>query len=613
MSIAYIIILIPLTSCISLFFFKECFSDKQVLRFAIGSIFLSMLFSIYLMTTFSYQGANILTKKLWTFISVNGFKINFGLLIDGLSLTMLVMVTCIGFLIHLFSAWYMRIKCELSNYFAYMNLFIISMILLVLSDNLVFMFLGWEGVGICSYLLVGFYHKNISSGYAALKGFIITRIGDIFLLLSIFFIYREFGTTNFEELKLILKTITINEHIGSLYFITAFLLIGAIGKSAQVPLHTWLVDAMVGPTPVSALIHAATMVTAGVYLIARTHFLFLFCPEVLYILGIIGSSTLIISCCSALVQTDMKRILAYSTMSQIGYMLISLSMQNWTATIRHLIAHAILKALLFLSAGSIIISLNNERNIFKMGGLKNQLPFLYIAFLIGGASLSSFPIITSGFYSKGDILFFAWENNYIIFFISCFLGLLLTTIYTFRMVFVIFHGVVKKQCISKSAFSHNFPLVLLMVFSTFIESYIVFPLSYVFPMEKVIFHSRLLLEVICSSISLFGIVLSYYLWVVNSKIIDNILRTRVGMYINYFWINAWGFDCVYNLVFIKPYLYISKILYSDPIDIVIRYPKILLNDFYKKLLFIHNGYLHSYIILVLSGCLILLLTVTLHS
>ncbi|ANF16960.1 NADH:ubiquinone oxidoreductase subunit L [Buchnera aphidicola (Schlechtendalia chinensis)] len=613
MNIVYMIILFPLISCILLMFLKTKYSNNQVMAVSISSVFLSMLFSIYLMVIFFYSNNNILIENLWTFIVVNDFRINFGILMDGLSLTMLVMVTCIGFLVHVFSMWYMRLKNDLSNFFAYMNFFIASMVVLVVSDNLVFMFLGWEAVGLCSYLLVGFYYKNSNSNYAALKGFIITRIGDIFLLLSIFFIYREFGTTNFKELEFILRTFATNEHLESLKWITFFLLVGAVGKSAQIPLQTWLADAMVGPTPVSALIHAATMVTAGIYLIARTHFLFILSPEILYIVGIIGSLTLILSSCSALVQTDIKKILAYSTMSQIGYMFIALSMQNWIAAIKHLVVHAIVKALLFLTSGSMIILLNNEKNIFKMRGLKNQFPLLYYAFLIGGASLSSFPIFTSGFYSKGEILFYSFENSYNFFFISGLLGFILTTIYTFRMIFVVFHGTKKnKRLITPIDLSHSFPLIILMIFSTFIESYVIFPLSCVFPRTIGSVHSSIFLEIICSFISLFGIVISYYLWVVDRKIVDKILYTRIGNKIHTFWLHAWEFDYIYNIIFVKPYLYVSKALVSDPINISISFFRGLFCFFYRRLEFIYNGYLYMYLFLIISGCVMLLTTVILN-
>ncbi|XBC40892.1 MAG: NADH-quinone oxidoreductase subunit L [Buchnera aphidicola (Nurudea yanoniella)] len=612
MNIIHIIVLFPLISCVALLFFKKIFSDSQVIKFSVGSILVSMFFSIYFIKNFSYQNDNIFVETLWTFIAVDNFQINFGFLIDGLSLTMLIMVTCIGFLVHLFSSWYMGFKTQLSSFFAYMNLFIFSMIVLVLSDNLIFMFLGWEGVGICSYLLVGYYYKNINSGYAALKGFFITRIGDVFLLLSIFLIYKEFGTTNFEELKLIFKMIKIKEHIFSLHLITIFLLLGAIGKSAQIPLQTWLADAMMGPTPVSALIHAATMVTAGIYLISRTYFLFSLIPVVLYILGIIGSITLIVSCCSALVQTDVKRILAYSTMSQISYMFIALSMQNWTAAIQHLVAHAIFKALIFLAAGSIIILLKNEKNIFKMGGLKRHIPLLYISFLVGGSSLASFPFITSGFYSKRNILFFAFENNFMLFFISGLIGLFLTTLYTYRMIFVIFFGTTKRKLLSPTEFTHSFPLIVLIIFSTFIELYINFPLFQTFSIEKKVIHFNFYLEIICSFISLFGISLSYYLWVVNKKIINNLLCTKVGIFFNQFFFNACGFDYIYNVLFVNPYLYITKFLMFDPLGNFFNHFKNLFYFIYRNFVFIHNGYLRAYLLWILLGCIACLETIILY-
>ncbi|XBC39376.1 MAG: NADH-quinone oxidoreductase subunit L [Buchnera aphidicola (Nurudea shiraii)] len=609
MNIIYIITLLPLISCVVLLFFKKFFTDFKVVIFSVGSIFVSTLFSIYLIQVFFHQNDDVYFKKLWTFIYVDNFKINFGYLIDGLSLTMLMMTTFIGCLVHLFSSWYMRFKTGLSNFFAYMNLFIFSMIVLILSDNLAFMFLGWEGVGVCSYLLVGYYYNNINASYAALKGFIITRIGDVFLLLSIFFIYKEFGTTNFEELKLILKMSTIDEHIVSLKLITLFLLFGAIGKSAQIPLHTWLVDAMKGPTPVSALIHSATMVTSGVYLIARTHFLFSLNPEVLYILGIIGSLTIIISCFSALVQTDIKRILAYSTMSQIGYMFIALSMQNWIIAIKHLVSHAFFKALMFLASGSIIILSKNERNIFKISGLKFQVPLIiYISFLVGGASLASFPFVTSGFYTKESILLFAWENNFLFFFVISILGLLLTTIYTFRMIFVVFQKCRKKNYMSLREMNHNLPLILLMIFSTFIESYITFPLSHVFSEQEESAYSNFYLTMICSCISFFGIFLSYYLWVVNTRIISNILYTKIGIFVNRFFFNAWGFDYIYNLLFVQPYLYISKCLICDPIGSILNYSKNLFHVFYRFHIYIYNGHLRVHLLWIIVGCVMSLTT-----
>lgn len=295
-----------------------------------------------------------------------------------------------------------------SRFFAYTNLFIASMVVLVLADNLLLMYLGWEGVGLCSYLLIGFYYTDPKNGAAAMKAFVVTRVGDVFLAFALFILYNELGTLNFREM-VELAPAHFEAGNNMLWWATLMLLGGAVGKSAQLPLQTWLADAMAGPTPVSALIHAATMVTAGVYLIARTHGLFLMTPEILHLVGIVGAVTLVLAGFAALVQTDIKRVLAYSTMSQIGYMFTALGVQAWDAAIFHLMTHAFFKALLFLSSGSVILACHHEQNIFKMGGLRKSIPLVYVCFTVGGAALAALPLITAGFFSKDEISRAPWR------------------------------------------------------------------------------------------------------------------------------------------------------------------------------------------------------------
>lgn len=311
-------------------------------------------------------------------MSVGDFNIGFNLVLDGLSLTMLSVVTGVGFLIHMYASGTCAVK-GYSRFFAYTNLFIASMVVLVLADNLLLMYLGWEGVGLCSYLLIGFYYTDPKNGAAAMKAFVVTRVGDVFLAFALFILYNELGTLNFREM-VELAPAHFADGNNMLMWATLMLLGGAVGKSAQLPLQTWLADAMAGPTPVSALIHAATMVTAGVYLIARTHGLFLMTPEVLHLVGIVGAVTLLLAGFAALVQTDIKRVLAYSTMSQIGYMFLALGVQAWDAAIFHLMTHAFFKALLFTASGSVILACHHEQNIFKMGGLRKSIPLVYLCF-----------------------------------------------------------------------------------------------------------------------------------------------------------------------------------------------------------------------------------------
>ena len=406
--------LFPLLGFVLLAFSRGRLSENISAVIGVGSMALSALTAACVAFEFVAQPVPAsVSQVLWTWMQVGDFAPRIALHLDGLSLTMLCVVTGVGFFIHLFASWYMRGEEGYSRFFAYMNLFVASMLFLVLADNLLFLFLGWEGVGLCSYLLIGFYYKHAANGHAAMKAFIITRVGDVFMMLGLLVLFHAFGTLDIQPM---LKAIPEYADRGALALAALLLLGGAVGKSAQLPLQTWLADAMAGPTPVSALIHAATMVTAGVYLIARTHTLFEVSPDVLLLVGTTGAVTLLLAGFSALVQTDIKRILAYSTMSQIGYMFLALGVGAWQAAVFHLMTHAFFKALLFLSAGAVIVACHHEQDIFRMGGLRKKLPLVYACFLVGGSALAALPFVTAGFYSKDEILWLAFANGQQVFF-----------------------------------------------------------------------------------------------------------------------------------------------------------------------------------------------------
>ncbi|NLD15072.1 MAG: NADH-quinone oxidoreductase subunit L, partial [Gammaproteobacteria bacterium] len=431
MNILFLTLLFPLAGFVLLAFSRGRWSENLSALIGVGSVGLSALVSAWIIIQAAGGALSEAPyiQLLWQWIAVDGFTPSLTLYLDGLSLTMLGVVTGVGFLIHLFASWYMRGEAGYSRFFAYTNLFIASMLCLVLADDLLFLYLGWEGVGVCSYLLIGFYYTDRNNGNAALKAFLVTRIGDVLMAFGLFILFVQLGTLNIQQL---LELAPQKFATGDLWITLATLALlgGAVGKSAQLPLQTWLADAMAGPTPVSALIHAATMVTAGVYLIARTHGLFLLAPEVLQLTGLIGGATLLMAGFAALVQTDIKRILAYSTMSQLGYMFLALGVGAWDAAIFHLMTHAFFKALLFLASGSVILACHHEQNIFKMGGLRKRLPLAYASFIVGGAALAALPLVTSGFYSKDEIL---WEalasgNNGLM--LAGLAGAFMTSIYT---------------------------------------------------------------------------------------------------------------------------------------------------------------------------------------
>jgi len=362
----------------------------------VGTVGLSAVLTILIGINFimSPPQGHALTQTLWTWMQFDGYAASVSFVLDPLSLIMIFVITFVGFLIHLYSSEFMLDDEGYGRFFAYMNLFVGAMLTLVLADNLLLLYLGWEGVGLCSYLLIGFWYADPANGRAARKAFVVTRIGDTAMALGIFLLFTHFGTLNIQEL---MRHASRQWPIGSSVAIlaAALLLGGAVGKSAQLPLQTWLPDAMAGPTPVSALIHAATMVTAGVYLIARTHVLFELAPVVQAAVAIIGAATLLIAGFSALAQKDIKRVLAYSTISQIGYMFLALGVGAWSAAMFHFMTHAFFKALLFLAAGVVILAQHHEHDMFKMGGLRKKLPITFWTFLIGASSLAALPLITA--------------------------------------------------------------------------------------------------------------------------------------------------------------------------------------------------------------------------
>jgi NADH-quinone oxidoreductase subunit L len=569
MNLLFLTCVFPLLGWFLLAFSRGRFSENLSALIGVGSVGLSALIAAWVIVQFNLNPPpnGVFTQVLWQWMSVAGFAPSFTLYLDGLSVTMLGVVNGVGFLIHLFASWYMRGEEGYSRFFAYTNLFIFSMLLLVLGDNLLMLYFGWEGVGLCSYLLIGFYFKHTANGNAALKAFIVTRIGDVFMAIGLFILFLHLGTLNIQELMLLAPQRYV-EGDSWLWIATLMLLGGAVGKSAQLPLQTWLADAMAGPTPVSALIHAATMVTAGVYLIARTHGLFLLTPDILELVGIVGGVTLVLAGFAALVQTDIKRILAYSTMSQIGYMFLALGVGAWDAAIFHLMTHAFFKALLFLASGAVINACHHEQNIFKMGGLWKKLPLAYASFIVGGAALAALPLITAGFYSKDEILWEAFASGHQWLLYAGLAGAFLTSLYTFRLIFIAFHGEQQTEAHAGHGVAHWLPLVTLIVLSTFIGALISPPLAGVLPQS--VGHAggeaKHSLEIASGAIAIIGIVLAALLFLGKRSFATAVAQSAPGRFLSAWWFAAWGFDWLYDKLFVQPYLLLCRLLGHDPID-----------------------------------------------
>lgn len=615
MNLLFLTFLFPLLGYVLLAFSRGRISENAAAAIGVGSMGLSALSALWVGIDFMQHtpDGGVFRQQLWTWLAVPRFAPDFALHLDGLSLTMLGVITGVGFFIHLFASWYMRGEDGYERFFSYMNLFVASMLFLVLGDNLLFLYFGWEGVGLCSYLLIGFYYKDPANGLAARKAFVVTRVGDTFMAIGLFILFRETGTLTISEILQVLPQKFVSGD-PALHWAALLLLGGAVGKSAQLPLQTWLADAMAGPTPVSALIHAATMVTAGVYLIARTHTVFEMSPDVLQLVGVVGAVTLLLAGFAALVQTDIKRILAYSTMSQIGYMFLALGAGAWSAAVFHLMTHAFFKALLFLSAGAVIIALHHEQDIFKMGGLRKKLPLVYVCFLIGGSALAALPFFTVGFYSKDAILWEAWANGHPGLFYAGLLGALLTSIYTFRLIFIAFHGEAKTEVHAIHGFSYWLPLSVLLLLSTAVGAMIHPPVAGVLPasagthMEA----GRHGIELLSMAVAIGGVILAWLLFSGERRLVTALANSAVGRPLACLWKNAWGFDWLYEQIFVKPYMWLVRINARDWADAGIGLLPWLTVKGHGLLALVQSGKLRWYAATMAMGLIVLVAAFTLH-
>ncbi|AZA73048.1 NADH-quinone oxidoreductase subunit L [Chryseobacterium indoltheticum] len=464
-NLIYAIVLLPLIGFLINGLFGKNLPKIVVGSLATAAVFASFCIAVSLFLNFDSESPAVVVKAFEWF-RVNGVQINFGFQIDQLSLMMVMIITGIGSLIHLYSIGYMSHDKGFYKFFTYLNLFIFSMLLLVMGSNYMILFIGWEGVGLCSYLLIGFWYTNEEYGKAARKAFIMNRIGDLGLLIGIFMIASQTNSVDYISVAQNASKFELDGTI--IIFITASLFIGAVGKSAQVPLYTWLPDAMAGPTPVSALIHAATMVTAGIYLVVRSNFLFTLAPTVQGGILLIGFLTAALAGFYALRQNDIKKVLAYSTVSQLGFMFIALGLGAYSTAMFHVMTHAFFKALLFLGAGSVIHAMSNEQDMRFMGGLKKYIPITHITFLIGTLAISGFPLL-SGMISKDEILVAAFAKNPI-YWVMLFILAATTAAYMFRLYYLTFHGEFRgtqeqKHHLHESPMNMTLPLIVLAILS----------------------------------------------------------------------------------------------------------------------------------------------------
>lgn len=607
---------LPLAGFLLLVFFGRKLSKSGIALAGAGSACMAAVLTLAVALSFLIEppSSGHYSQTIWTWFEVGRFAPSVTFYLDPLSLVFIFVVTFIGALIHIYSVEFMRPDKDYARFFACMNLFVTSMLILVLADNLLLLYLGWEGVGLCSYLLIGFWYDNANNGYAARKAFIITRIGDTAMAIGLFLLFSQFGTLNIPDILTHIPKVWVEGT--SIATVTALLLLaGGLGKSAQLPLQTWLPDAMAGPSPVSALIHAATMVTAGVYLIARMYVVFEFSPVAQNLVAIIGAATLFIAGFSALAQHDIKRVLAYSTISQIGYMFLALGVGAWASAIFHFMTHAFFKALLFLAAGAIIEALHHEHNMFKMGGLKNKLPVIFWTFLIGSISLAALPLISAGFYSKDQILWYSYASvngNWLLCLVAL-IGAFITALYATRMMLLTFWGEPKTEVRHYPGRKMTVPLIILAFFALvigFIElphNWIHFTLfsdlvNRVLP-ETILrpgVMSEWLFQLGAMLVTLSGVLAGYQLY--YKRPVAEVGRSRMQQ----FWFSGWGFDKMYDTLLVRPIVYMARINKNDITDWLYRGIAAINVQLYRAFSFTQSGSLRWYAMGLLIGSIVIL-------
>jgi NADH-quinone oxidoreductase subunit L len=586
-----------------------------------GVILGSFIMSIWVFM--QVKGGNTYVAHYYDFINLPSLKIGFDFQIDQLSSLFLLIITGVGFLIHVYSTSYMHEEesKDFAKYFSYLNLFIFSMLLLVMGGNYIIMFIGWEGVGLCSYLLIGFWFKNNNYNDAAKKAFIMNRIGDLGFLLAVFWLIAKVGTADYHTVFENVSKLSVTDITG----ITMLLFVGATGKSAQIPLYTWLPDAMAGPTPVSALIHAATMVTAGIYMIARSNLLFTMAPATQTVVAIVGLATAILAATIALKQNDIKKVLAYSTVSQLGYMFLGLGVGAYTGAVFHVMTHAFFKALLFLGAGSVIHAMGGEQDMRNMGGLKKYMSITHITFLLGCLAIAGMPPF-SGFFSKDEILAAAFANNPVFWGIGV-LGALMTAFYMFRLYAMTFLGKFRgtqnqEHHLHESPAAITIPLIILAILAVVggwvgipevfmhgghrLESFLepIFAGSNAINAKHEMSHTT---EYALMAVSVGGALIALlYAWKKFSKYEKTATEeTGIGKILA----NKWYVDELYQTVIVKPMQsfagFLNNTVERKGIDGFVNGIGKAVNYGSRQIRFLQSGQVGTYILLMVVGILIM--------
>ncbi|MDF7668045.1 proton-conducting transporter membrane subunit [Orbaceae bacterium ESL0727] len=610
MNLLYLTIIIPLLSFLLLVCIGRYIHAENVIIIGIGTLLIVLLLTIF--TCIDY-GMNtvpdmtmIYSRTLWDWFSIDDFVVPITLSLDGLSLIFLVIIVLFGLLIYIFAALYLTSIKDIYTFYAYSNLLIASILTQVLVDNLLVMLIGWEGISISTYLLIGIYYNQLRNGYAAVKAFVTMHLTDLFLLVGIFILYQEVGTLNIREL---LTAVHDNLAVDSdvIFWITVMLFLGAISKSALFPMQTWFIETTLAPMPAVALMQSSTVILAGVYLILRLSSLFMMSSDIMAVMMVLAAIAVIFSSTISLAQYDIKRIITYINLSQISYLFWAFSTQNWSLALNFLIIYAVTSALLILSSAILIKMCHGERDISKLGGLVTQAPILYGCFLFSALSLSAMPWLSSAFYVKGDIIWGLMSQGNLVAGTIGLLGILLSSLSILRLIFIVFHHKRKIHDIVTIKLREYIPLFILALFTTALFIYFPLPTQGVVPIVDLNTDGRLPFQLLLAAVTLLSFLIAYIFYAHPNSEIQEIINTpMIKLCINLF-TNEWRFDYFVKKGIVRPYLYLADLVKKDPLAKWDNWVLWSVKKINSHLVNLENGRLRWYMMSIVMGSIIVLM------
>ena len=610
MNLLYLTIIVPLLSFLILVCFGRQIQSINVMLIGICTMFLVGLITIFSCIDFTTNTVPdmtlVYTRNLWTWFSVGDFDVPISLTLDGLSLTFLVLISFFGLLIYFFAACYLKSRKDIYTFYAYSNLLIASVLTVILVDNLFVMLLGWEGVSISTYLLIGIYYKQTRNSYAAVKAFVMMHLTDIFLIIGIFLLYQTLETLKISDILIKAHNdLAVDSDI--IFWITLMLFFGAMSKSALFPMHSWFKETTLAPMPAIALLQSSTVIFAGVYLVLRLSNLFMMSSDTLYIMLLFASLTVIFASSIALVQNDIKQIITYINLAQISYLFYAFSTQSWNLSLSCLINYTVTSTLLILASAILIKQCQGERDINKLGGLLKSNRVLYAIFLVIMLSLSALPWVSASFYIKGDIIWGLMAQDSLMAGTIGLLGILLSSLCIWRLIFLVFHHSIKIEKIIRIRKINYYPIFILLIFTTALFIYLPLPIQGIIPLANLDTQGQISFRILLCAVTLLSFVIAYILYAHPNAEVHEILNTPMIKSLGKLCKSDWRFDYLLNNFFVKPYIYLANLLKKDPLALWDDWIMWGIKKINAYIVSLENGQIRWYMVSMVIGSIIILM------